>query len=481
MTDVRAAPFSFRKLLAGVVPSGRADTGVADRLLTSFHETERTGLMLASVVRAVIIIALVLVFAATGAFVGDGYGFLMAMPLGLAVIGLAQFESARRWPHLGWPKYVFIALDCAYLAFVLIARHSFAQDLPPVTLAVKEGALLFFVAFLVHGAFSYSPRFIVWTGLCITVAWGAVVAAAASEPGVFFTLPSGSGDEMWRRYGDPAYVPVIKIVYDYVVIAFLTAGLAVAVWRSRQLVMAAAVSERARANLARHFSSKVVDVLSAREHPFGEVRRQAAAVLFADIRGFTTRCETMAPEEAMAFLRDFHARMEVVIFEHGGTLDKILGDGLLAVFGVPDLGKGDAGDALACGFAMIEAVAKWNAERAGGGASDETTNVEIGVGLHYGHVMLGDVGSERLMNFTVVGDTVNVASRLQSLSKELGTRLVASQALVSAVKDEMRKEGALLDDLKLVGAKQLRGREHETVVYAFDGAGAGAAGQRAVA
>jgi adenylate cyclase len=201
------------------------------------------------------------------------------------------------------------------------------------------------------------------------------------------------------------------------------------------------------------------------------VRRQQAAVLFADIRGFTTRCETMAPEDAMIFLRDFHARMEAVIFEHGGTLDKILGDGLLAVFGVPDLGNGDAGDALACAFAMMAAVEKWNAERAGCGEAD----VQIGVGLHYCHVMLGDVGSERLMTFTVVGDTVNVASRLQSLSKELGTRLVASEALVSAVKDEMRKEGSLLAGLKFVGAKHLRGREHETVVYALDGAGLGAA------
>lgn len=460
----------MRAWFSGVAtPTVARDVGVTDRLSTSFHETERTGLMLASVVRAAIIIALVAVFALTGSFVGDGHVFLMTMPLGLAAIGLAQFETARLFPQLAWPKYVFVALDCAYLAYVLIARHWFAEDLPPVTVAVKEGALLFFVAFLVQGAFSYSPRFIVWTGMCITLGWGAVVATAASEPATFFTL--GAGADMWRRYGDPDYVPVIKIAYDYVVVVLLTAGLAVAVWRSRQLVMAAAVSERARANLARHFSPKVVDELSARENPFGKVRRQQAAVLFADIRGFTTRCETMAPEEAMAFLRDFHARMEAVIFEHGGTLDKILGDGLLAVFGVPDLGPGDAGDGLACAFAMMKAVEDWNIERAGRGEAD----VQIGVGLHYGHVMLGDVGSERLMTFTVVGDTVNVASRLQSLSKELGTRLVASEALVTAVKDEMRKEGSLLAGLKFVGAKHLRGREHETVVYALDGVGLGAA------
>lgn len=452
----------LRRFVAGAVPRN-AEAALAERMLSSFHDTERTGLMLACAVRAVIVVLLVVVFAATSSFVGDGSLFLLLMPLGIAAIGLLQFEQERRWPQAHWAKYVFMAVDCAYLAFILIARNWFASDLPPVTLAVKEGALLFFVAFLVHGAFSYSPRFIVWTGLCITVAWGVVVAVAAAQPGTFFAIVPGS--DVWQQYGDPHYLPVIKIVYDYVILAFLTGGLAVAVWRSRQLVLAAVTSERARSNLARHFSPRVVDELSEREQPFGVVRRQPAAVLFADIRGFTTRCEGMQPEEAISFLREFHGLMEGVIFKHGGTLDKILGDGLLAVFGVPDQGHGDAGDALACGFAMIEAVKQWNVERVPRGQFE----VQIGVGLHYGQLMLGDLGSERSMTFTVVGDTVNVASRLQALSKELGTMLVASEALVSAIRDEMRKELALVDDLTLVGPKHLRGREHETVVYALEG------------
>lgn len=455
--------------VAGVVPLG-TDPAMTERLLSSFHETERTGLMLASLVRAAIVIALVLVFVATGSFVGDGALALALMPLGIAAIGLTQFEAARRWPALHWPKYAFIAADCAYLAAFLIWRNALAADLPPVTLAVKEGALLFFVAYLVHGAFSYSPRFIVWTGVCVTFAWSAVVGAAAADAGTFFTLAGGEGT--WARYGDPHYLPVMKIVYDYVVFAFLTAGLAVAVWRSRRLVLAAAQSERARANLARHFSPKVVDELSMRDRPFGDVRRQPAAVLFADIRGFTTRCESMPPEEAIQFLREFHGRMEDVIFRHGGTLDKILGDGLLAVFGVPERGAADAGAALACGFAMIETVAAWNKIRAALGQFEVT----IGVGLHYGPLMLGDLGSERSMTFTVVGDTVNVASRLQALSKELGTGLVASEALVKAVKDEMRHELDLVSALTFVGPKHLRGREHETVVYTL-----GRGEQRAVA
>jgi adenylate cyclase len=268
---------------------------------------------------------------------------------------------------------------------------------------------------------------------------------------------------VWDAYSDPQYLPWVKILFDYLIVAFVVAGLSVAVWRSRQLARAAAVSEKARANLARHFSPRVLDELSGRERPFGETRRQAAAVLFADIRGFTTRCETMEPEEAIAFLRDFHSRMEEVIFRHGGTLDKMLGDGLLAVFGVPDGGASDAGDALACSFAMVEAMSAWNLERVKAGLFE----VHIGVGLHYGTVMTGDVGSERVMNFTVVGDTVNVASRLQSLTKEIGTRLVASDALVAAVKEELRAESQLVDELRFVGPRLLRGREQETVVYAM--------------
>lgn len=427
----------------------------------SFRETERTGLMLASAVRAISVAALAIVFVATQNLVGDSFGALLLMPLGIALIGLLQFESLRRWPLVAWAKYVFVAVDCAFLAAFLIFRHSLSPELPPVALAVKEGALLFFIAFLVQSAFSYSPRFIIWTSGCITLAWLVVLLAAAGQEGAHFRLPAG--DDIWSLYGAPSYLPAIKIGYDFVVFLFIAGGLTVSVWRSRALVLAAAVAEKARANLARHFSPKVLDELSSREQPFGTVRRQSAAILFADIRGFTTRCETMTPEDAISFLRQFHGRMEDVIFRHGGTLDKILGDGLLAVFGVPDQGVADAGDALACAFDMVQDVKAWNAERATTGLFP----VQIGIGLHYGPVMTGDVGSERLMTFTVVGDTVNVASRLQSLSKEIGTVLVASEALVDAVKDEVRREAQLVDELKLVGPKQLRGRESETVVYAM--------------
>jgi adenylate cyclase len=454
----------LRRWLAQGISDVRArstDQGLSGRLIKSFRETERSGLMLASAVRAGAIALMIVAFIALQGLTGGGSLVLVAMAGGLGLIGVAQFEMLRRFPADTRAKYVFAALDCLWLTGFLVWRHDMAADLPTATVAVKEGALLFYIAILVQSAFSHSPRFILWTGLWIIASWALVVGAALAAPATFVVLAPGA--DPWVAYGSPYYLPLSKVGYDFVIFLCILAGIAVAVWRSRALVGAAVSSEKARANLARHFSPKVLDQVSAREHPFGATRRQSAAVLFADIRGFTTRCETMDPEEGIAFLRDFHGRMEDVIFRHGGTLDKILGDGLLAVFGVPERGPGDAGDALACAHDMVRSVAQWNEEREARGQFP----VHIGVGLHHGPVVTGDLGSERLMTFTVVGDTVNVASRLQSLSKEIGTALVASEALVSAVREEMLHDAQLVDELQLVGARQLRGRESETVVYAL--------------
>lgn len=447
------------------VLSGRTgrkiDAGVSGRLLMSFRETERQGLMLASAVRALALLGMIVAFIALQGLSGGGSLVLVAMAAGLGAAGVLQFAMLLRYPDDTHAKYVFAAFDCLWLTAFLVWRHDVSVELPPVTVAVKEGALLFYIAILVQSAFSHSPRFILWTGGWVIASWAVVLGVAASSPGTVFSLPAG--EDAWLAYGGPTYLPLTKVGYDFVIFLCILAGLVVAVWRSRELVRAAVTAEKARANLARHFSPKVLDAVSSRAQPFGAIRRASAAVLFADIRGFTTRCETMPPEEAIAFLRDFHARMEDIIFRHGGTLDKILGDGLLAVFGIPDRGHGDAGDALACAQEMIRSVATWNDERAANGQFP----VQIGVGLHHGPVVTGDLGSERLMTFTVVGDTVNVASRLQSLSKDMGTRLVASEALVNAVRDEMRHDAQLVGALALVGARQLRGRERETVVYAL--------------
>ena len=115
-------------------------------------------------------------------------------------------------------------------------------------------------------------------------------------------------------------------------------------------------AERARNNLSRYFSPNVVELLAAQDEPLGAVRRETVAVLFADIVGFTRMTKSMPPEAVVAMLREFHARMTAQIFASGGTVDKYIGDGIVAVFGVPTASANDAANALACADRMLDAL-----------------------------------------------------------------------------------------------------------------------------
>lgn len=223
----------------------------------------------------------------------------------------------------------------------------------------------------------------------------------------------------------------------------------------REIERLRAAAERAKHNLSRYFSPNIVDVLAEQDAPFGAVRRETIAVLFVDIVGFTGMSEVMAPEAVMALLRQFHERMTAQIFACGGTVEKYIGDAIFAVFGVPTASAADAANALRCAELMLDALDRWNVER----ARDGDPPLAIGIGLNYGAAVLGDVGSEHSMSFTVIGDTVNIASRLQSMTRSLATPLVVGDPLVSAINAGSQDAAATLAGrLQDHGEQALRGR-----------------------
>ena len=223
----------------------------------------------------------------------------------------------------------------------------------------------------------------------------------------------------------------------------------------RRLDCQRAAAERARANLARYFSPNLVEILADRDEPMGAVRRETVAVLFIDIVGFTTMAETMPPEQVVDLLRDFHKRMAAQIFTWGGTVEKYNGDEIFAVFGLLKAEVGDAANALRCANGMLAALDVWNVERAGHGKSA----LSIGIGLNYGPAVMGDVGSDQGLSFTVIGDTVNTASRLQALTRILGTPLVVADAVISNIAAAPPADATtLLAGLTDQGEQVLRGR-----------------------
>jgi class 3 adenylate cyclase len=151
---------------------------------------------------------------------------------------------------------------------------------------------------------------------------------------------------------------------------------------------------------------------------------QEATVLFADIRGFTTIAEGLAPADVVALLNEYFQEMVDEIFRWEGILDKFIGDGICAVFGPPLAGGDAARRAVQCAQGMLRRLEGLNRARASRGEAA----LRIGIGVHTGRLIAGNVGSPVRMEYTHIGDTVNTASRLEGLTKDLGSPIVLSEA-----------------------------------------------------
>lgn len=185
--------------------------------------------------------------------------------------------------------------------------------------------------------------------------------------------------------------------------------------------------EVARANYSRFMPEYVVKQLLNNPNSFklGGVN-QTVTILFADIRGFTSFAERETPEKVVGLLNRYFSRMSEIIFAHGGTLDKYIGDGLMAIFGAPTASPEDARNALKAAVTMQKQLISLNKELEDEGFQ----RIQIGIGLHTGEAVIGYIGSDRRSEYTAIGDTVNLASRLESNAS--GGQILVSEATARA-------------------------------------------------
>ena len=171
---------------------------------------------------------------------------------------------------------------------------------------------------------------------------------------------------------------------------------------------------QARANLERFLSRQVVDQIMRAPHQIklGGVR-QVVTALFADVRNFTALSERSKPEIVVALLNRYFTRLSEIIFRHGGTLDKYIGDGVLALFGAPYVGEMDAVKAVRAAVDMQRSMAEFNREL----VAEKLPEIEIGIGVNTGSAIVGYIGSENRLDYTAIGDTINTASRLESAAR----------------------------------------------------------------
>jgi adenylate cyclase len=182
---------------------------------------------------------------------------------------------------------------------------------------------------------------------------------------------------------------------------------------------------------------------------------QIVTVLFADIRGFTRLAEHASPEHVVALLNEYFTTMSEIILTHGGTVDKFIGDGLMALFGAPHATPEDASGAIAAAIEMQQAVRQLSPRLAARGLGE----ISVGIGLHTGEATVGYIGSERRSEYTAIGDTVNVSSRLEAQAR-------AGQIIVS---DETRRAARSMPHTFIpLESIQVRNRQQPVKIFEVD-------------
>ena len=432
----------------------------ADRIVRIFASESREGHRLAVRGRTIALFAI----AGLVSFITPYPGVLYYYGLLACFAALGFFSlwlNARPWRR-SWHAYGLVAFDFALLAFTVIYPNPLSSfDYPP-QVVLRYGNIVYFYAMLTVLAFAYKPQIVLWGGLMGAVSYGAGVAWLVSLPDSRLVPASGNTPgTIIMTFADPTFVDLGMVAQDIVVFLIVAALLATIVSRSRRLVWRQAALERERSNLARYFSPTVVDRLAQLDTALGEPRELDVAVMFVDLVGFTSWSEHHTPVEAIGLLRDLHGRLEQAVFTHHGTLDKFIGDGMMATFGTPDPGPDDAANALACTHAILEEFRHWDAAR----HSAEAAEMQISIGLHYGPVVIGDIGTDRRLELAVLGDTVNVASRLEGLTRELGCRAVIGDPVVTTIRAMQPAPLHLLDSLVPLGAHEVKGRDEPVTIW----------------
>jgi adenylate cyclase len=174
-------------------------------------------------------------------------------------------------------------------------------------------------------------------------------------------------------------------------------------------------------------------------------QRREMTVLFSDIRGFTTASERSTPEAVVAQLNEYFTAMVAILFKHEGTLDKFVGDMVMGLFGAPVDDPKHADHAVLTAVEMSEELDRLNARWTAAGRAP----LDIGIGINSGEMIAGNIGSDTVMSYTVIGDAVNLGSRIESLNKNYGTRILISQATKDLLTIDVRTRK--VDDVVVKG------------------------------
>ncbi len=358
-----------------------------------------------------------------------------------------------------WLRHALSFLDAAALAASISIIEAHVGISKDHVMLLPVFSLVFII--LTHAALRYSYALLLNTAvsfvgvLFLADFVGSVPANlpidAAIVPRVLNYIPR------WVEYRSTS---IVSIVVGSAMLAFMT-------YQTRGMLRLSLARERRMRRLSSYVPPAVVhevdqgvDALALRPYP-------DVVVLFSDLVGFTKLVETSTSRDVVEMLSRFHEITEASVFEHGGTLHKFLGDGVMCTFDTPDQHGQNATNAIACALKMIGDLEALNRER----ELSRAPPLRLSVGIHIGEVHMGQIGSARRMEYAVVGDVVNVASRLETITRTLGASIAVSDELLTTARRGPMPRLGQLTRFRRIGPKQLPGRSQRTDVWVWGDVG----------
>ncbi|MFO1160018.1 MAG: adenylate/guanylate cyclase domain-containing protein [Reyranellaceae bacterium] len=351
--------------------------------------------------------------------VQEDYSFESEVFALYALFAMARIVLAylRRLPE--FLLYVSVVIDVGlFMALIYSFHYKYAQ---PAVFYLKVPTLLYIFLFIALRALRFEARFVVFTGLASAVGWIVLVLYALSGRGG----PPNMTDDFVEYMNSNALL-IHAEANKVLAILLTTAVLAIAIARARNLLVRSVAEGAAARDLSRFFDPGVANRIrsAAMSIKAGEGEMRDVAILTVDLRGFTRLSTELPPGDVMKVLQDYQGRVCPLIARHGGSIDKFLGDGILASFGAVAPSATAAADALRAADAVLEAANRWAAERQAKGLEP----LSIGLAVASGRVVFGAVGDGERLEFTVIGDAVNFAAKLEKHNKDEKTRALTSVA-----------------------------------------------------
>ena len=385
----------------------------------------------------------------------------------LAILGLLLASGFVQWryaPQTGTIRHVVMAclilFDMGAVTYALVVPPPGTPDIWPAAMQLRLGNFDYFYVFIALATLAYSPLLSAWTGIAAIIAWTIGTIFVGLQAGSFTVLEIATirqmpTVELVDLLLDPNYVSIVLWAQEVMLAIVISVILAATAFRARLIAFKQATAAAERSNLSRYFSPHIAQELATQPQDLRTVQEHEVAVIFCDIIGFTRFSEINSADEVIALLRETHGRLARTVFAHQGTVDKYIGDSLMATFGTPRPKKDDAARALRTVFELNDAVEQMNKERRIQGRQP----IQVGIGLHVGRAVIGNIGDSTMLEFAVVGDTVNVASRLETATRALNACLVVSEDAVSRAQAQDPSLASLITRLAHAEPLKLKNRE----------------------